>query len=133
MTLCDDVIGQFGRSIGIEGLQLRDNGTLVLDMQRLGKLAFELVGERREDISMSLTHRVELSDERACSRILELCHYREPAPFPTHAGLTRKGDLIFAVGMEASEFTLPNLHEALDWLISLQERSESFASPARSS
>lgn len=130
-ALFDDIIDQFGRSIGIQDLALREAGALVLDMQQQGRLSFELIGERREEVSISLTRRVDFQDDRAPSRLLELCHYRAPAPFPVRCGLTRMNDLIFAVRMETHEFTLPNLHAALDWLSSLHQQSEAFVSLAR--
>ncbi len=131
ITLQDDIIDQFGRSIGMQGLRLRDDGALRLDMQQLGSLAFELVGEHRDDVAVSLTRRVEMTDDSATERILELCHYRAPAPFPVRAGLTQAGHLIFAVRLETSEFTLPGLHQALDLLTRLHDQSASFVRPAR--
>jgi|GEM_PF-271242 len=131
MTLHDDIIEQFGRSIGMQGLRLRQDGALRLNMQQIGSLAFELVGPYHEEVAVSLTRHVETTDDNAAERILELCHYRAPAPFPAHAGLTRAGHLIFAVRMETSEFTLPGLHQALDLLTSLHDHSSSFVRPAR--
>lgn len=131
MTLLDDIIEKFGSSIGMQGLRLRDNGSLRLDMQQLGTLAFELVGPYRDEVAVSLTRQVETTDDNAAGRILELCHYRAPAPFPARAGLTRSGHLIFAIRMDTSEFTLPGLHQALDHLTSLHEHSASFVRPAR--
>lgn len=126
MTLIDETVREFGRSIGMEDLALRDDGSLVLDMQRLGRLALELVGPRREDVSLSLSRRIEPPDDASCARLLELCHYRTPAPWPVRAGLTRAGDLIFAVRLETFDFTLPNVHKALDWLDGLHQQSDSF-------
>lgn len=130
-ALFDDIINQFGRSMGMHDLALSENGVLVLGMGPLGRLAFELIGELRDDMSMSLTRRVDFQDGRAPSRLMELCHYRTHAPFPVRCGLTRMNDLIFAVRMETHEFTLPNLHNALDWLVGLHQQSEAFAPPAR--
>lgn len=126
MTLIDETVREFGRSIGMEDLALRDDGSLVLDMQRLGRLALELVGPRREDVSLSLSRRIEPPDDASCARLLELCHYRTPAPWPVRVGLTRAGDLIFAVRLETFDFTLPNVHKALDWLDGLHQQSDSF-------
>lgn len=126
MTLIEETIREFGHSIGMEDLRLRDEGTLVLDMERLGSLAFDLVGERREDVAVSLSRRIEPPDDRACANILDLCHYRSPARWPVRAGLTGRGDLVYAVRMDTSEFTLPNLHQALDWLDGLHQQSEVF-------
>lgn len=125
-ALFDDIIDQFGRSIGMRGLALREHGALVLNIRPTGRLAFELVGECRDDVSISLTRHVEFRDSRVPERLLELCHYRSPAPFPVRCGLTRIGDLIFAVRMGAREFSLPHLHSALDFLWVLHQRSEAF-------
>jgi len=130
-SLLDDIITQFGRSLGMEDLALRDGGTVVLDMQQMGTLAFELIGERREDISVSLTRRVDFDDSRVPAKLMELCHYRNAPLFPIRAALTRAGDLTFAVGMEAGEFTLPNLNTAVEALIIFHQQSEAFVSPSR--
>ena len=130
MTLIDETLAEFGRSIGMEGLALRENGALHLDLQAIGALAFELVGERREDVSLSLTRRIEPPDERSCLRLLELCHYRAPAPLPVRVGLTGGGELVFAVRMDSYSFTLPNLHQALEWLSGLHDRSLDFVRAA---
>lgn len=125
MTLIDDAVAEFGRSIGMERLALRENGSLVLDMQALGRLAIELIGERREDVSLSLIRQVQTPDDKACERLLELCHYRAPAPFPVRAGLTNQGQLMFAVRMDVSQFTVPNIHQALQWITGLHDQSSS--------
>ncbi len=124
MTLIEDTISEFGRSIGMEGLKLRDDGALVLDMQKLGSLGMELIGDRREDVALSLSRRIERPDETACARVLELCHYRTPAPWPVRAGLTGAGQLIFAIKLDISDFTVSNLHKALDWLDGLHQQSD---------
>ena len=126
MSLVDEAVAEFGRSIGMERLALRDNGSLLLDMQALGRLAIELIGEQREDVSLSLIRQVQTPDEKGCERVLELCHYRAPAPFPVRAGLTSQGQLVFAVRMDTSQFTVPNIHQALQWITSLQDQSSSF-------
>ena len=129
MTLISDTVAEFGHSMGMSDLVLREDGTLVLDMERLGVLAIELIGESRENISLSLMRRIEPPDSAACTRLLELCHYRNPAPFPTRAGLAREGELFFAIRMDAYQFTLPNVHQALDWLTGLQDQSSAFTRP----
>ncbi|MES2596723.1 MAG: hypothetical protein V4662_15380 [Verrucomicrobiota bacterium] len=129
-SLFDETLAEFGRSIGMEGLALRDNNALMLDMQRLGTLAVELIGERRDDVSLSLIRQIETPDESACARLLELCHYRAPAPFPVRVGWTRSGQLLFAVRMDGYLFTLPNMHQALDWLTSLHDQSSTFVRSA---
>ncbi len=130
MSAIDDTIREFGRSIGIEDLALRDDGALVLDMQQLGTLAIEWIGERREEVSLSLSRRITPPDEAACGRLLEICHYREPSAWPVRAGLSGAGELIFAIRMETSDFTLSALHQALDRLDEMHQQSAAFTRPA---
>lgn len=125
MNLLDDTLGNFGRSMGIENLALRENGVLLLNIEKIGMLAIELVGERHEEVSISLIRRIETPDSQACQRLLESCHYRSPAPFPTRVGLTGQGELLFAIRMDIRQFTLPAIHQALDWLISLHDQNSS--------
>lgn len=125
-SLIDDTLSEFGLSIGMEGLALRENDSLMLDMQKLGTLAVELIGERREDVSVSLIRQIEMPDDSACASLLELCHYQAPAPFPVRVGLTHSGQLVFAARMDTYLFTLPNIHQALDWLNSLHDQSSTF-------
>jgi type III secretion system chaperone SycN len=107
-------------------LALRDRGVLLLDMQSVGTVAVEVIGEREEDVSLSLSRRIEPPEESACTRLLELCHYREQGPFPVRAGLTGSGQLVFATRFETHDFSVPNIHAALDWLTVLHDRSSSF-------
>lgn len=130
MSVIEDTLREFGRSIGMEDLKLRDDGTLVLDMQQVGTLAIELIGERREDVSLSLSRRIQPPGEAACTRLLEMCHYRTPSTWPARVGLTSGGTLLFAIRLETFDFTLPNLHQALDWLDGMHQQSSSFVSPA---
>lgn len=130
MNLIADTLAEFGRSLGMEGLALREDGSLSLDMEKLGVLAIDLIGERREEVSLSLMRRIETPDAAACTQLLELCHYRNPSPFPVRAGLARSGELFFAVRMDAWQFTLPNIHQAFDWLTGLQDQSSQFVRSA---
>lgn len=130
MSVIEDTLREFGRSIGMEDLRLRDDGTLVLDMQQVGTLAIELIGERREDVSLSLSRRVQPPEDTACTRLLEMCHYRNPCAWPVRAGLVNGSTLLFAIRLEAFDFTLPNLHQALDWLDGMHQQSGAFVSLA---
>lgn len=126
IAVIDDTLAEFGLSMGMSDLALRDGEALVLDMQKLGTFAIELIGEHREAVSISLIRQIETPDAVACTKILELCHYRMGSPFPVRTGLTQSGQLFFAVRLEASEFTLPNIHLALDWLCGLHDQSSAF-------
>lgn len=121
-AVVDDTIEEFGRSLGMEGLRLRDSGALVLDIANIGELALEWTGEFREQISLSLARHIEPPDEEAYRRILEACHYRSPFPWPVHAAFNSQGALVFAVGLEHSDFTLPNIHQITEWLDGLHQQ-----------
>jgi type III secretion system chaperone SycN len=123
--LIDETIAAFGRSIGMEGLRLRENGALVLEMTNIGTLCIECIGEYRDQVSVSIARNIEPPDAEACKRILELCHYRNQAPWEVHAGFNSRGGLVFAVGMVPADFNLPNMHEAIDWLDGLHQQIHS--------
>lgn len=121
----DETIHEFGRSLGMDDLRLRENGALMLQVDNIGTIAFELIGEFRDHLAMSLTRQIEPPDAEACRRILELCHYRSPSPFAVHAAFNSHGSLVFAIGFEASEFTLPNISTAIDLLDGLHQQIQS--------
>jgi type III secretion system chaperone SycN len=121
----DETIHEFGRSLGMGDLRLRENGALMLQVDNIGTIAFELIGEFREQVAMSLTRQIEPPDAEACRRILELCHYRNPAPFPVHPAFNSHGSLVFAIGFSAADFTLPNINQAIDTLDGLHQQIQS--------
>lgn len=127
----DQTLEEFGRSLGMEGLALRNGESLVLNIDRIGTVAFEVVGVNRDVISISISNRIEPPDAEACRRILELCHPREKSPWPVHAGIDYQGALVFAMGMDFSDFILPNIHRALDWLDGLHQQMSAVARAAR--
>lgn len=129
-SLIDETLADFGRSIGMEGLALREGERLTLDLQRVGVLNVELVGERKEDVAVSLVRRIEPPDETACLRLLEFGHYRTPAPFPVRTGLTRAGQLILSVKMDSYQFTLPSMHQAIDTLAAMHDQASTYVRSA---
>jgi type III secretion system chaperone SycN len=124
MSWVDDLLEEFGRSLGMQDLRLREDGKLVLDMERLGTLAVELVGLRQDEVAVSLCRRIEMPSAPAWVRALELCHYRSPAPWPVRCGWSGPGNLVFAVVLDRFEFTLPHLNQAIDWLDGLHRQME---------
>lgn len=120
--LIDETILEFGRTLGIADLRLRENGSLLLNVENIGVVTIELIGEYDDHVSLSLTRVIEEPDASACRRILELCHYREPSPWPVHAAFNSRGGLVFAVRMSPGEFNLPNIHQVLDWLDGLHQQ-----------
>lgn len=120
--IINDTIEEFGRSLGMEGLRLRDNGALVLEVANIGTLSLEWIGEFREQVALSLSRQIEAPDADACRRILELCHYRNPFPWPVHACFNAAGHLVFAVGLALADFTLPNIQQVIEWLDGLHQQ-----------
>ena len=127
MWMIEQSVAEFGRSLGMTDLRLKDEGALALGIERIGVLAIEVIGDRQEEVALSLTRSIERPDGPACQRALELCHYRNPSKWPVHAALAAGGSaLIFAIQMEAPDFILPNIHEGIEVLTRLHEAMEPY-------
>jgi len=125
--MIEQSVAEFGRSLGMTDLRLKDEGAIALGIERIGVLAIEVIGDRQEDVALSLTRSVERPDAQACQRALELCHYRNPSRWPVHATLAAGGGaLVFAIQMEAQDFILSNIHEGIEVLTRLHEAMEPF-------
>jgi len=126
MWMIDETVGEFGRSLGMSDLRLRDDGGIVLGIERIGILAIEMIGERQEEVALSLSREIDRPDENACRRALELSHYRNPSRWPVHAALAGGGNLVFTLQMETHDFMLSNIHEAIEVLTRLQDAMDTF-------
>jgi type III secretion system chaperone SycN len=126
MWMIDESVAEFGRSLGMSDLRLRDDGGIVLGIDRIGVLAIEMIGERQEDVALSLSRAIDRPDEQACRRALELCYYRNPSRWPLHAAFAGGGQLVFAVQMESHDFVLSNIHEAIEVLTRMHDAMETF-------
>ena len=118
----EETVGEFGRLIGIDDLVLSDRGSVALEIDRIGTLNIEIVGERDERVAVTLSRRYrEPFPESASSLALEHSHYRASRSFPVHAALARGGYLAFAICLDTGELSAQNIYNIIDDLDGLHE------------
>ena len=55
MKVIEDTVAEFGASLGLNDLQLRENGSVVLTLQSIGTLAIEVAGATQDAMIVSLS------------------------------------------------------------------------------
>ena len=115
MTVVDDTIAEFGRSMGIDDLRLNESGTVVLSVQSLGLLGLDRAGARGESVLVSLTRPLPPVCEGKWSALLAATHPQSHPPAGLQIGVIRE-QLVLAMLIELGEFTLPRIHEVIGYL-----------------
>ena len=126
----EETVGEFGRYIGIEDLALSDEGAVALEIERIGRLGVEMVGEQDDRVAVTLSREYRAPfGEEALRYALESCHYRNARPHPVHPALASEGKLMFAVCLDSSELTAQQMHEIVDELDRMHESMTQVAVP----
>lgn len=113
MSWVDDALADFGRSIGIAGLQFAADSPVSLEFERLGTLCFEQLDGC---VLVYAVRRLDRPDEECLSAALDACHWRHNHPFPVQAGLHGGEHLTFAVRIPERDFALPMIERAVNFL-----------------
>ncbi len=106
-------LAEFGRRMGLPGLSFNGEGSLALDVERMGRLYLE----KREtdggaELLVYLTRPCPPHDTDAPARALSLCHYRHAHPFTLSAGLHRD-QLIVLTRLDERESTAARIEQAV--------------------
>lgn len=112
MSLVAATLVEFGRSIGMDDLDLRNGGALVLQVEGVGTLAFDRAGPRGESVVISLARPLRRASEVDWRTLLAATHPRARTAVPVHLGLLRD-HLLLSIVLPQEEFTLTTLHEAI--------------------
>ena len=116
MSLISETVAEFGRSLGMDQLQLRPDGSTVLSIQSIGTLAIEVAGPARENVVISLSRPLAVSPGSVkWSTLLSATHYRAGHTLPLQVG-TARDHVIVATLIPMDAFTLPKIHEAITTL-----------------
>lgn len=115
MSALEQTVTEFGQSLGLDDLQLHPQRGVVLTMENIGTLAFNAAGTGDDAVLISLARRLHRPSEMAWNRILARTHFRARNPLPVQAGVWRD-ELVLAVVVPSSEFTLPRIHESIQTL-----------------
>lgn len=106
-------LNEFGRRMGLPGLNFGPDGLVALDVERMGRLHLERGGRAgAEELLLYLSRPFPAHDGEAPERALTLCHYRYPRPFPLSAGIHGE-QLIMLTRLTERETTAANMEKAV--------------------
>ncbi len=120
MSISDDLLVEFGHSLGLDGLAWSDTGVVVLDFANRGVLYLE---DQDEVLLVYLVRDIDVRESKLqlLHTALTLCHYREGLPYVVQVGLRGEASLVFLVRFMSYEVTLPELERVLELLSQLHD------------
>ena len=120
MSWVDDVLADFGRSMGIEGLAFNDSNVVSLKFEVTGDLYIE----RMDDgILVYVMREIDRPSKEIYAAALELCHWRHNHPFAVNPALRGDRHLVFAVNLTEAEFSMPTMEQLLQFLGQLHDQA----------
>ena len=119
MSWVDDVLADFGRNMGLDGLAFNDANVVSLKFEVLGDLFIERI---EDAVLVYVMREVPQPSKEIYAAALELCHWRHNHPFAVNAALKDDRHLIFAVNLTESEFSAPAMEQLLQFFGQLHEQ-----------
>jgi type III secretion system chaperone SycN len=120
MSWVDDAIAEFGRSLGLPGLQLGDQAVLNLVFEKSGTLFIE---RQEAELVLYVARQVAAHDDRRAEAALALCHPRQRWPLPVRAGLRGDDTLVLITRIPEREVSVPALQSAVELLFRLHDKA----------
>ena len=120
MSIADDVVRDFGRTMGMPDLAFNQNGVVRLNFERNGSLSIQRTAA---GTLLQLARPGDRLSDDALERALGLCHFDVVDRLRPDAGLTLDGSLVFSVQLEALTLDVPALEQAFDFLCRLHDRA----------
>jgi type III secretion system chaperone SycN len=115
------VLEGFAGSLGLP-LRLAGDGSAGFGFARLGTLSFT-PSQDAERVLVSLSRRPDRLDDRAAERVLRTARLDPTTGLVIRAGLSRGGDVVFALGLDEAEVDLPAIETALQTLAACHDRA----------
>jgi len=121
MAWTEDTLAEFGRQLGIDGLDFGPFGVAQLQLANGSFIAVEPVRRGQEDeVLVYLGRPVGHQADRAVDVALARSHWRSGGAFPVQVGLRGSGSetaLLALVRMPERHFTAQALAHAVDYLV----------------
>lgn len=120
MAWIQDAVADFGRQLGIDGLDFGTHGVMQLQLASGGFIAVEPVkGGREDEVLVYLGRPVAHQAVQAIGVALARCHWRNGGPLPVQVGLRGTGSdavLLALVRLPERTFTAQALVHAVEFL-----------------
>ena len=118
MSWVDDALADYGRSLGLPSLEFNESGTASLQFDVLGELYIEQV---EGSILLYVAREYQRLDTRVMADAMSACHWDGNPAFPANVALHADNNLVFSVTLPETEFDVPNMERAIDYLGSLHD------------
>ena len=113
MSWIDDTLADYGRSLGFDNLEFNDSRSATLRFERLGDLFIE---EIEGGILLYIARAYDRLETNQLVNALSATHWELNPDFPVNSALHEENTLVFSVSVPESEFNLPTLERAIDFL-----------------
>ena len=121
MNWAAQTVADFGRSMGMSDLQFNEDGIVSLSVERTGDLYIEHL-DSVEEVLVYLVRELPVGRRRDnYLRALQLSHWTENNPFLVTPALAGEDRLLFSTRIGNSDFTLPTLERAINFLEKLHD------------
>jgi type III secretion system chaperone SycN len=120
MSIADDVVRDFGRTMGMPELAFNQHGVVRLNFERNGSLSIERTAA---GTVLQLARPGDRLDSSALERALGLCHFEAADRLRPDAGLALDGSLVFSVRLDEKALDVPTLEQAFEFLCRLHDRA----------
>ena len=120
MSIADDVVRDFGRTLGMPGLAFNQNGVVRLRFERNGAFSIE---KTAGGTLLQLARPADQLRDGALERALALCHFEAVDRLRPDAGLARDGSLVFSLQLDERSLDVPAVEQAFTFLCRLHDRA----------
>jgi type III secretion system chaperone SycN len=120
MSIADDVVRDFGRTMGMPELALNQNGVVRLKFEKNGALSIQRTAG---GALLQLARPGDRLRDGALEKALELCHFDAVDRLRPDAGLAVDGALVFSVRLDEKALDVPALEQAFEFLCRLHDKA----------
>jgi type III secretion system chaperone SycN len=120
MSIADDVVRDFGLTMGMPGLAFNEHGVVRLRFERNGAFSIERTAH---GALLQLARPADRLGDGALERALGLCHFEAVDRLRPDPGLARDGSLVFSVRLDEHSLDVPALEQAFNLLCRLHDRA----------
>ena len=120
MSIADNIVRDFGRTMGMPELAFNQNGVVRLNFERNGALSIERTAH---GALLQLARPADRLRDGALEKALELCHFDSIDRLRPDAGLAVDGALVFSVRLDEQALDVPALEQAFEFLCRLHDKA----------
>ena len=120
MSWVHDVLADYGRSLGIDGLAFNEAGVVSLRFELLGEVFIE---QTEGGVLVYVVREVDRLSGEICAAALAWCHWQHNHPFAVNAAQRGEHHLVYSVHLTEQEFSVPTMEQLLQLLGQLHDQA----------